>query len=158
MTGLDPFKDFIIEISVVLSDMLLTEFVFGPSLVIHKNSDVLSEMNEWCIDQHGKSGLTEAVLSSNLSISDAETQILEFLKVNVVKGMGILAGNSIHMDKMFMMREMPSVIEFLSYRIVDVSTMKELTRAWYPEVFRNAPVKSGTHRYIQDLFSWWPEN
>ncbi|KAJ3120363.1 hypothetical protein HK098_004658 [Nowakowskiella sp. JEL0407] len=152
MTGLDFLKDEIIEIAVILSDHTLDKLAEGPNLVIRKDISVMNNMNDWCKTHHGNSGLTQRVLSSTVSTNQAESEILNFLqKHNVEKKQAILAGNSVHMDKMFLAREMPLLMDYLGYRIVDVSTIKELARRWSPEIAENAPKKAGGHRALDDI-------
>jgi oligoribonuclease len=106
-------------------------------------------MNEWCIQHHGQSGLTEKVRKSTIQTADAEKQILDFIQEHIPeKKMGLLAGNSIHVDRQFLCQEMPNLISHLHYRIVDVSTVKELAKRWAPELnFK----KKETHRALDDI-------
>ncbi|CAJ0636635.1 12559_t:CDS:2 [Entrophospora sp. SA101] len=98
-----------------------------------------------------KSGLTSAVLSSSITTSEAASQILEFLKKHIPEGTAPLAGNSVHADKIFLKKEMPQVIDYLHYRIIDVSSIKELCRRWYPIIFNNMPPKKLVHRALGDI-------
>lgn len=99
-----------------------------------------------------KSGLTEAVRKSKISLNNAEDQMLKFTAEHTTPKSGILAGNSVHADKKFLDKYMPKLMDHLHYRIVDVSTVKELCRRWYPEEFKKAPPKAGSHRYIHIAF------
>lgn len=108
-------------------------------------------MDAWCTQHHGESGLTQAVLDSKISVAQAEEEMLSFISSYVVKGTAPLAGNSVHEDKRFLIKEMPRFISHLHYRIVDVSTVKELTRRWYPGTFQQVPPKKGGHRALDDI-------
>ena len=108
-------------------------------------------MNEWCIEHHGKSGLTEKVRQSQLSVADCESQILDFLKDLTPPGVCPLAGNSVGEDKRFLTKYMPNLMKHLHYRIVDVSSVKELVRRWHPKEFEKKPKKKLTHRALDDI-------
>lgn len=108
-------------------------------------------MNEWCIDHHAKTGLTEACRNSKLSIGEVEERLLSYLSRFLKPKASPMAGNSVYMDRLFMRNEMPKLDEFLHYRLVDVSTIKELCRRWQPEVYKNAPAKRLTHRALEDI-------
>nr|CAG8668684.1 12001_t:CDS:2 [Entrophospora candida] len=138
MTGLDTDKDHIIEVA-------------GPDLIVNQSKEIMDNMNDWCKKHHGESGLTSAVLSSSITTSEAASQILEFLKKHIPEGTAPLAGNSVHADKMFLKKEMPQVIDYLHYRIIDVSSIKELCRRWYPIIFNNMPPKKLVHRALGDI-------
>ncbi|KAL1935380.1 hypothetical protein VTP01DRAFT_4520 [Rhizomucor pusillus] len=150
MTGLDISKDHLIEIAVLITDGDLNIVAEGPELVIHQPKEVMDNMNDWCKEHHGASGLTQAVLDSKVSTEDAKKQILEFLKAHIEKGEAPLAGNSVHADKRFLEKEMPELVDYLHYRIVDVSTVKELTRRWYPDIAK-CVVKKNCHRALDDI-------
>ncbi|KFH73233.1 hypothetical protein MVEG_00454 [Podila verticillata NRRL 6337] len=151
MTGLLA-TDKLIEIAVIITDDELNIVAEGPNLIIHQPKQVMDNMNEWCIDHHGASGLTAAVLASKISTSDACAQVLAFIQRHIPDPrIGILAGNSVHADKVFLEREMRPLIDHLHYRIVDVSTVKELARRWYPREFAATPPKQGAHRALDDI-------
>ncbi|KAI7878454.1 ribonuclease H-like protein [Lichtheimia hyalospora FSU 10163] len=150
MTGLDLTKDHLIEIAVLITDGDLNVVAEGPELIIHQPSQVMDSMSVWCKEHHGTSGLTQAVLDSNVSTADAQSQVLEFLKKYINPGEAPLAGNSVHADKRFLEKEMPDVVNYLHYRIVDVSTIKELTRRWYPDIAAGV-VKKNAHRALDDI-------
>ncbi|CAO3695663.1 unnamed protein product [Umbelopsis ramanniana] len=119
MTGLDLAKDHLIEIAVLITNGNLDIVAKGPELVIHQPKSVMDNMNDWCIEHHGASGLTQQVLESTISVQDAEAQVLDFIVKHVPKsGIAQLAGNSVHADKRFLEKEMPKVVEHLHYRIV----------------------------------------
>ncbi|KAG0302990.1 Oligoribonuclease, mitochondrial [Dissophora globulifera] len=112
----------------------------------------MDRMNDWCIEHHGASGLTAAVLASEITTDQACDQVLQFVKQYIPHaGRGILAGNSVHADKVFLEREMRPLIDHLHYRIVDVSTVKELARRWYPHEFERTPAKKAAHRALDDI-------
>lgn len=152
MTGLDTNLDTILEIACVVTTADLV--VLGSEFcIIHKSKEVMDGMDKWCVDHHGKSGLTERVLSSTTSTKEAEARILAFVKQHIPsKRTAPLAGNTVYMDKMFLMREMPDLIAHLHYRVVDVSTIKELCRRWNPQVFNKAPRKMLEHRAVDDIY------
>ncbi|CAI9717080.1 mitochondrial [Octopus vulgaris] len=151
MTGLDIETDKIIEIACVITDSQLNIIAEIPPFVIHQPDNVLDGMNEWCQVHHGKSGLTEAVRKSNTTLQSAEEKLLAFLTQHVPKQKCPLAGNSIYMDKMFLQKYMPKFTDFLHYRIIDVSSVKELCRRWYKDEFKNSPEKSLSHRGQEDI-------
>ncbi|KAI1320257.1 Oligoribonuclease, mitochondrial [Mortierella claussenii] len=151
MTGLAA-SDKLIEIAVIITDDNLNIVAEGPNLIIHQPKDIMDNMNEWCIDHHGASGLTAAVLASKVSTEQACTQVLAFIKQYIPEPRrGILAGNSVHADKVFLEREMRPIVDHLHYRIVDVSTIKELSRRWYPNEFGSVPQKKEAHRALDDI-------
>lgn len=152
MTGLDPGKERIIEIATILTDGQLTEIAVGPELVIHQPDEVLAAMDDWNKKHHGGSGLIERVKASTVTDADAEAQTLAFLKTHIgAKDRPVLAGNSIHQDRRFIRRYMPTLDARLHYRMVDVSTIKELARRWYPEVVARQPAKNESHRALDDI-------
>ncbi|KAI8367598.1 ribonuclease H-like domain-containing protein [Radiomyces spectabilis] len=150
MTGLDIEKDHLIEIAVLITDGDLNIQAEGPELIIHQSKETMDAMNDWCKEHHGASGLTDAVLKSTVTVEDAEKQVLAFLKEHIPASQAPLAGNSVHADKRFLEKEMPDLVRYLHYRIVDVSTIKELTKRWYPDV-ASGLVKKGAHRALDDI-------
>jgi len=151
MTGLDPDRDRILEIAVVVSDGALATLVEGPDLVVHQSPLVLAGMDEWNTRHHGDSGLVARVAASALDEGAVEEQVLVFLRDHVAEGVAPLAGNSVHQDRAFLRRWMPRLHDWLHYRNVDVSTVKELARRWAPEVLAAAPAKAGNHRALDDI-------
>jgi oligoribonuclease len=151
MTGLDPDRDRIIEIAVIVSGGSLEPLVEGPDLAIHQAAEVLDGMDEWNTQHHGASGLVERVRASDLDEAAAEARVIEFLRDHVAEGVAPLAGNSVHQDRAFLRRWMPRLHGWLHYRNVDVSTVKELARRWAPTVLEEAPVKAGNHRALDDI-------
>lgn len=152
MTGLDPAKERIIEIATILTDGQLTEIAVGPELVIHQADDVLAAMDDWNKTHHKASGLVDRVKASTITDGDAEAQTLAFINAHVApKERPVLAGNSIHQDRRFIRRYMMSLDARLHYRMVDVSTIKELARRWYPQIIAKQPLKKDTHRALDDI-------
>ncbi len=152
MTGLDPEKERIIEIATILTDGNLVEIGTGPDLVIHQEDTILAAMDEWNRTHHKASGLTERVKSSTITDGDAEAQTLAFINQHVgAKERPVLAGNSIHQDRRFIRRYMPKLDARLHYRMVDVSTIKELARRWFPAIIAKQPPKKDTHRALDDI-------
>jgi len=149
MTGLDTQNDAIIEIATIVTDSELNELAEGPMLAIHQSDEIMNAMDEWNTNQHGKSGLTERVKNSTLSVRDAEKETLEFLRQYVPKGASPMCGNSICQDRRFMARLMPELEDFFMYRNLDVSTLKELAKRWAPDVAKGV-VKSGAHLALDD--------
>lgn len=151
MTGLDINRDEIIEIACIITDPDLNIVAEGPNLVINVRDEVLDGMDNWCKKHHGDSGLTKAVRESNISVMEAEQRVLEFVQAHTSASKCPLAGNSVHADKKFIDKYMPRLSNHLHYRIVDVSTVKELCRRWYPDAFQNAPKKAQAHRALGDI-------
>ena len=149
MTGLDPGRDVIIEVAVLITDGDLKIIADGPDLAIHRSDDELSVMNAWNRRTHHGSGLIKRVKSSDVTIEQAEADILEFVQQWTVEGKSPLCGNSVHQDRRFLYGEMPKLIDWLNYRIVDVSTVKELANRWYPELEQF--VKQERHRALDDI-------
>src|SRR4051812_11062338 len=152
MSGLDPDRERIIEMATILTDGQLTEIAVGPELVIHQPDELLAGMDDWNKKHHGGSGLTERVRTSIITEADAETQTIAFLNAHIpAKDRPALAGNSIHQDRRFIRRYMPLLDKRLHYRMVDVSTVKELARRWYPQIIAKQPQKKETHRALDDI-------
>ncbi|MGE0869433.1 MAG: oligoribonuclease [Kofleriaceae bacterium] len=152
MTGLEPANERIIEMATILTDGNLVEIAVGPDLVIHQSDELLAAMDDWNKKHHGSSGLTERVRASTITEGDAEAQTLAFINAHVgAKDRPVLAGNSIHQDRRFIRRYMPTLDARLHYRMVDVSTVKELARRWYPQIAAKQPAKNETHRALDDI-------
>lgn len=149
MTGLDPEQDTIIEIATIITDGDLNIIAEGPSLVIHQPDHILDTMDEWNTSHHGDSGLTARVKASDLTMRAAEQQTLDFIKQYVPPSTSPLCGNSIHQDRRFLQPYMPELEAYLHYRNIDVSTIKELARRWYPN--HTAPVKKAEHLALADI-------
>uniref|UniRef100_H3BH28 Oligoribonuclease, mitochondrial n=1 Tax=Latimeria chalumnae TaxID=7897 RepID=H3BH28_LATCH len=123
----------------------------GPSLIINQPDELLDNMSDWCKEHHGKSGLTQAVRESKISLQQAEYEFLSFVRQHTPPGLCPLAGNSVQADKKFLEKYMPQFMRHLHYRIIDVSTIKELSRRWYPEEYEAAPKKKASHRALDDI-------
>ncbi|WP_371375896.1 oligoribonuclease [Thalassotalea aquiviva] len=150
MTGLEPEQDVILEIASIVTDSQLNILAQGPVLAIHQSDTVLENMNEWCIKQHGKSGLTQRCQQSTVTIEQAEQQTLAFLTQWVPKGVSPMCGNTIGQDRRFINRYMPELEQHFHYRNLDVSTIKELVRRWQPEVLTKVE-KTGAHLALDDI-------
>ncbi|VEU23961.1 DEKNAAC105142 [Brettanomyces naardenensis] len=152
MTGLDHVNDHIIEICCLVTDKNLKILdQNGYESVIHYPKSVMDQMNGWCIQHHGDSGLTKKVISSKKTLPQVEEELLTYIKGFVSPKIGILAGNSIHMDRLFMLKEMPKVIDYLTYRLIDVSTIMEISKRHNPKVQGLMPPKIGAHTAKQDI-------
>lgn len=152
MTGLDAGSDALIEIAALVTDGELNILGDGVDLVIHAPDDVLGRMPDVVKSMHAKSGLTEEVRASTVTTAAAEAAVLEYVRAHVSEaGKAPLAGNSIATDRAFIAREMPAFNSFLHYRMIDVSTIKELTRRWYPPVYSSQPTKGMAHRALADI-------
>lgn len=151
MTGLDPNKERIIEIATLVTDSDLNVIAEGPELVIHQSDELLSAMDAWNRKHHGDSGLTERVRESTTSESEAEAQTIAFLSEHCLARQSPLCGNSVHQDRRFLERYMPELEAFLHYRHIDVSTIKELAKRWYPSAYGKQPNKASSHRALDDI-------
>ena len=149
MTGLDPQTDRIIEIATLVTDSQLGLLAEGPVLAIHQSDAVLAAMDDWNRKQHGESGLVARVRASDIDEREAERRTLEFLNRHVPKGKSPMCGNSICQDRRFLARRMPELEAYFHYRNLDVSTLKELARRWYPG-FKSFG-KTSTHLALQDI-------
>jgi oligoribonuclease len=151
MSGLDPDKESILEIATLLTNGALEVVAEGPDLVIHQPEELLAAMDEWNTKHHGASGLIDRVRASTVTLAQAEAETLAFVQKHCNKRKAPLAGNSVHQDRRFLERYMPKLEGWLHYRNVDVSTVKELARRWYPEVFTKRPDKKEAHRALDDI-------
>ncbi|GMT14289.1 hypothetical protein PFISCL1PPCAC_5586, partial [Pristionchus fissidentatus] len=151
MTGLEVETQTLVEIAVIVTDAQLNIVAEGPDIVIHQDDETLSKMNDWCKETFAKNGLTQRIRDSTVNMKEAEDKVLEFLKTHVMKGKSPLAGNTIYMDRLFIRKYMPRIDEFLHYRLIDVSTIKELSYRWYPSAVASAPAKAMTHRALDDI-------
>lgn len=165
MTGLEIEKgDVIMEIACLVTDGNLNVLGEGIDLVISVTDEQLNNMNEWCVKHHGESGLTEKCRNSKISLAQAEQTVLEYISKYTIERKNPLAGNSIHNDKLFLRKYMPKFDQYLHYRIIDVSSIKELTMRWYPNIFSKQPSKKGEHRALDDIIEsieelkWYKQN
>ncbi|TGG94055.1 oligoribonuclease [Natronospirillum operosum] len=150
MTGLDPERERIIEIATIVTDDQLNILAEGPELVVSQPRSLLDAMDEWCVQHHGESGLTQRVLDSQITEAEAEAQTLAFLRKWVNPGCSPLAGNTIGQDRRFLVRYMPQLEAFMHYRNLDVSTLKILAKRWKPEILDGFS-KRNTHRALDDI-------
>ena len=152
MTGLDPQRDVVVEIATIVTDDDLNLVAEGPDLVVAAPEAALAGMEDVVRQMHTKSGLLEAIKSSSLTLADAGAETLEFIKAHVPERRTVpLCGNSIGTDRRFLAAQLPEIEEWLHYRSVDVSTVKELARRWYPDAVKAAPDKAGGHRALDDI-------
>jgi len=152
MTGLDPTTDVIVEIATLITDDNLELIAEGPDLVIHQPPETLSKMLDIVREMHTKSGLITEIATSTISLADAGAQTLAFLKQHIpVERTVPLCGNSIGTDRRFLAAYLPEIEEYLHYRSVDVSTLKELAKRWNPAILKAAPRKAEGHRALDDI-------
>jgi oligoribonuclease len=152
MTGLDPSRHVIVEIATIVTDDELQVVGEGPDLVVHQPQDALARMDAVVVEMHTASGLLEAIAASTTTLEEAGRQTLEFIKAHVPEPRTVpLCGNSIGTDRRFLAAHLPAIEEHLHYRSVDVSTLKELVRRWYPGVLDGAPRKATAHRALDDI-------
>lgn len=152
MTGLELGKDALIEIAALVTDADLNVLGEGVDVVIHADEEALAGMPQIVVEMHAKSGLTEEVRRSTLSIEEAEAQVLAYIKEWVPDPRTApLAGNSIATDRGFIARDMPELDGHLHYRMIDVSSIKELCRRWYPRIYYAQPEKGLSHRALADI-------
>ena len=152
MTGLDPAKHVIVEIATIVTDDDLEVVAEGPDLVIHQPAEAMAAMDEVVRTMHTSSGLLKAIEASTITLEEAGAQTLEFIKQHVPDARTIpLCGNSIGTDRRFLAIYLPEIEEHLHYRSVDVSTIKELTRRWYPAALDAVPRKATAHRALDDI-------
>ena len=150
MTGLEPERDQIIEIATIVTDAELNLLAEGPVLAIHQDEAALAEMDEWNQTHHGQSGLLQRVRDSQISLAQAEQQTLAFVSQFVEARQSPMCGNSICQDRRFLARHMPQLEAFFHYRNLDVSTLKELARRWYPQIFAGLQ-KGNAHLALEDI-------
>jgi len=150
MTGLDPDKERIIEIAVVVTDSQLVEVATAPVLAVRQPDAVLDAMDEWNRTTHGRSGLTARVRASTLSEDDAEETMLTFLREHVPQRASPMCGNSVCQDRRFLARYMPRLEAYFHYRNLDVSTLKELARRWKPDLAKGFS-KKNRHEALSDI-------
>ena len=150
MTGLDTTRDQIIEIATVVTNNDLDVLAEGPVLAIHQSDDVLENMDDWNTRQHARSGLAERVRQSEITVQEAERQTLKFLRDHLNPNESPMCGNSICQDRRFLYRLMPELQSWFHYRNLDVSSLKELSRRWSPEILESL-VKHNRHEALSDI-------
>lgn len=150
MSGLDPEKERILEIAIVVTTSQLEVVAEAPVLVVHQPNTVLDAMDDWNKGTHGKSGLIDRVKASTLSEAEAEVQMIAFLSQHVPPKQSPICGNSVHQDRRFLVRYMPKLEDYFLYRNLDVSTLKELAKRWKPEVMAGL-TKHGKHEALADI-------
>jgi oligoribonuclease len=150
MTGLHPETDVVLEIATIVTDANLVTLAEGPVIAIYQSDEVLNGMDQWCVDTHGKSGLTERCKNSKVDEASAVQQTIQFMQQYVPKGVSPLCGNTIGQDRRFMVKYMPELETYFHYRNIDVSTIKELVRRWKPELLDGFH-KKGVHLALDDI-------
>lgn len=150
MSGLDPERERILEIAIVITNSALETVAEAPVLVVHQPQSLLDGMDEWNRSTHGKSGLVDRVKSSTLTEVEAEAQMLAFVEQYVPPRVSPMCGNSVHQDRRFLVRYMPKLEAHFLYRNLDVSTLKELARRWKPEIMAGL-TKHGKHEALADI-------
>jgi len=151
MTGLNPEQDTILEIASIITDDQLNFIAAGPELIIHQPDTVLYGMGKWCREQHAKSGLIKASQESTITIQEAEKQTFAFIQNYCEENTGLLSGNSVWQDRAFLRVYMPKIIHYLHYKLIDVSSIKELVLRWYPNSKYAEFKKQETHRALADI-------
>lgn len=151
MTGLDISRDTILEIATIITDNQLNVLAEGPSHVIHHTEETLAIMDAWNQKHHGQSGLINAVRASEMSMIAAEDAALIFIQAYCKKNTAPLCGNSVWQDRIFLRKYMPRLEEYLHYRIIDTSSIKEVVKRWYPESPHANFVKAENHRALEDI-------
>lgn len=152
MTGLDPERDVVLEIAALVTNSELEPVGEGLDIVVSQPDSALEGMVDVVRDMHARSGLTEAVRASTVSLADAEAAVLAMVKDHVPEPRTVpLCGNSIATDRTFIVKHMPDLEAWLHYRMIDVSSIKELAKRWYPKAYYGSPQKAGGHRALVDI-------
>ncbi|MEO5901609.1 MAG: oligoribonuclease [Ilumatobacteraceae bacterium] len=152
MTGLDPARNVIVEIATIITDDELGLVAEGPDLVVHQDEAALALMEPIVVEMHTKSGLLDAIRASSVTLEDAGAQTLAFIQAHIPAERTVpLCGNSIGTDRRFLDAYLPAIEEYLHYRSVDVSSIKELAKRWYPHINRGRIHKQGSHRALDDI-------
>lgn len=150
MTGLDPMTDRIIEVATIVTNKHLEEVAVGPVIAVHQPASLITGMDEWNTNQHGKSGLIERVRKSTINEEQAEKATIEFLQKYVPSNTSPMCGNSICQDRRFLARSMPELEKYFHYRNLDVSSLKELANRWYPKIAKGYS-KESKHLALDDI-------
>jgi oligoribonuclease len=152
MTGLDVERDAIVEIACIVTDAELTALDDGVQLIVHADAEQLAQMGDYVRVMHTKSGLLPEIERSDVGVAGAQQAALEYIRTHVKVARSVpLCGNSIGTDRRFLARDMPELDEYLHYRSIDVSSLKELCKRWYPAVYRKRPGKAEHHRALDDI-------
>jgi len=154
MTGLNVERDKILEIAILVTDSELNVIDESIDLVIQQPKEILDRMDNWCREHHGQSGLTQRCLDSNVTINDARKQIFKVIKKYTEEKMGLLCGNSVYVDRMFFKKFFPKIESYLNYRMIDVSSIKELAKRWYTDdvaEFLDHKKIDLSHRALDDI-------
>ncbi|OKL49355.1 oligoribonuclease [Boudabousia marimammalium] len=151
MTGLDLTKDALIEVAVIVTDADLNPLDKGIDILIKPSEESLAGMDDFVRKMHTSSGLLEELAECTTTMEEAEQQVLDYVSQFTPARKALLAGNSIGTDKSFLARDMPKLIDYLHYRVVDVSSLKEMARRWFPRTFYQSPDKHGGHRALADI-------
>jgi oligoribonuclease len=152
MTGLNPTLDTIVEIATIVTDDALNVVAIGPDIVVHQPEDALAAMDQVVVEMHTRSGLLDEIRASTIGLAEAGERTLAFIKEHVPEaGKVPLCGNSIGMDRRFLTTYLPDIEHWLHYRSVDVSSLKELVKRWYPTIDHARHPKTGTHRALDDI-------
>ena len=152
MTGLDHTSDVIVEIATIITDDDLNIVAEGPDLVVHADDEALAGMDPFVVNMHTKSGLLDQIKASTISLEQAGAQTLDFIREHVPEARTVpLCGNSIGTDRRFLAAALPEIEEYLHYRSIDVSSVKELVKRWYPDLDANRPRGQGSHRALDDI-------
>ncbi|UNE35894.1 oligoribonuclease [Vermiphilus pyriformis] len=151
MTGLNSALDTILEIATIITDNQLNVVATGPHLIIGHTQEQLDNMDPWCINTHGKSGLSALALQSKITVHEAERQTLEFIKMYCPLHKAYLAGNTVWQDRIFLHKYMPSIVHYLHYRLVDVTTVKNMVNMWYASWPEREFKKTDGHRALSDI-------
>ncbi|MGO3180049.1 MAG: oligoribonuclease, partial [Brevibacterium linens] len=151
MTGLDEVRDELIEVAAIVTDFELNPLDEGIDIVIRPSADARANMNEFVTNMHTTSGLITE-LDAGTTAAEAQAKVLEYVKKHVPEaGKALLGGNSVGTDKVFLTKQMPELVDYLHYRIIDVSSIKELSKQWFPRAYFQAPAKHGNHRALGDI-------
>jgi oligoribonuclease len=150
MTGLNPDTCVVLEIATIVTDAQLSVIATGPVIAIHQSADVLDNMDPWCVNTHGGTGLTQRCKESEVDVAQASQLTIDFLKNYVPAGKSPLCGNTIGQDRRFLVKYMPALEAYFHYRNIDVSTVKELTARWQPEILKGFK-KKGVHLALDDI-------
>jgi oligoribonuclease len=151
MTGLDPDIDVIVEMATIVTDSNLNIIEEGPAMVIYQSDDELAKMGPWVRELHTKTGLVDEIRKSTVSIKEAEEKTMLFLREHCQPRKSFLCGNSVWNDRIFMSKQMPEIVSFLHYRLVDITSIKLLVQCWYPNDPHIEFVKKDVHRALSDI-------